>query len=328
MGNTFSLLHNKVNYLLYDPEAEKMAKAKADEEAANKAAEKADADAAATVKEKADAAEAKKKADDAAAAELSARSKFSSPSGFLKKLSSQSLIVIYVLLVVVLFIFGGKLAANDAIGWSRPMRVVSFLYGGIMNSIITVFTGIPVPIMFIIELIRIYYFKMPYRDYSILPVMEYAPTSMMENLFIGWLCYTPDEASMKAKQDVAESYRAAFMHSRVKPGEVVASQGQPPVIKAAEPSPKPEIPKQESALLQTHTDIKAPIPGLTTSSTPASPKPLTPMPSSPKPTSPAPASPTPAIPAAASPKPLTPKLPVSPKALHKPLVGGTEFSFF
>ena len=130
MGNTFTLLSNKVQYeiskVLSDPKAAEYAKKEA-EKAAQEKADKEKAD-----KEKADADLKSEKSSEAfkddpkakAAAELSTRSKTNS-----KKLVSDTAYWVVIIILVLILILIGIVASNNAIGYNTGFRMFWFIYG-------------------------------------------------------------------------------------------------------------------------------------------------------------------------------------------------------
>jgi hypothetical protein len=194
-------ISNKVQYLIYknvsDPDADAYAKQQAEQAAQDaKVKEEQDKVKAAAVKAAAAKAEA-----DAAAADLAARSRFS-PKKLLGDISRGIIYGLITLVVVCFIIYGGTLAANQAIGYNIPFRLLSFLYGMIFSFII-----IPK------SLYDVYWVKKTLPYYSLLPISTYAPTTDLEKVFLGAFCYTETAASIAARSAVVGSYMNAFQKS-------------------------------------------------------------------------------------------------------------------
>ena len=195
---------NKIEYSLSqwaaDPEAEEYAKQQAkqkeqDDEAQSRLDEanaKAEADAKAKeeteekVKEVADRSEFKPK-----------RAASNIASGIIKGFMS--------LILIMTIFYGGHLAANDAIGYNIPFRILSFIYG-------CIFFFIEIPKM----LIRKFWYQIQPSYYTYFPLSTYQPNGDLEILFLGAFCYKENEKSAAAKAAVESLYRAAFDKSQIK----------------------------------------------------------------------------------------------------------------
>jgi len=197
-------LSNKINYYtskaLDDPDAEEYVKQQAIQEAQDKAV----AD-----RKLAEDADAAKQASDAEVAslkikDLETRNKFSvtratgdTASGILKIFGS--------LLLVGIMMYGGHLAANQAIGYNAPFRLLTFLYGSLFF-----FYHIPK------GLYDKYINKKKLEFYSFLPLSTYHPTGDLEKFFIGPFCYSETQESQAARAVVQSLYSTAFTKSQIK----------------------------------------------------------------------------------------------------------------
>ena len=200
----FTKLVNKVQYVtsksLDDPKAAEFAREKAIQDAQDQAV--ADRKA----KEKALAAkqlEDKDKAD-AKVKDLQERSQFNitratggTASGILKIFGS--------LLLAGVMMYGGHLAANQAIGYNAPFRLLTFLYGSLFF-----FYHIPK------GLYDKYINKKKLEFYSFLPLSTYHPTGDLEKFFIGPFCYSETQESQAARAVVQSLYSTAFTKSQIK----------------------------------------------------------------------------------------------------------------
>ena len=109
----------------------------------------------------------------------------------------------FILALVILY--GGHLAANEAIGYKIPFRLLSFLYG-------CIFFFIEIPKM----LIRRYWYQIKPPYYTYLPLSTYEPKGDLEILFLGGFCYKEDDNSHMARAAVEALYKTAFEKSQIK----------------------------------------------------------------------------------------------------------------
>lgn len=199
MGNTLALAYNKVQYqldsYLKDPEADNHARQLAAQAAQDKAA--AERKAASDAESAADSEQAA--ADRKAALDLAARSKFSSPQTVISKIAKNTLNVFITLAIIALALYGGKIEANKAIGYNIPVRLFSFLYGAIFFFLV-----IPK------SLYEIYWLQKPVPDYAPLPIWVYVPNGKVEQLFLGLFCYTEDNYSKAAREEVVKLYKGGL----------------------------------------------------------------------------------------------------------------------
>ena len=197
-------LSNKINYYtskaLDDPDAEEYVKQQAIQEAQDKAV----AD-----RKLAEDADAAKQASDAEVAslkikDLETRNKFNitratggTASGILKIFGS--------LLLVGVMMYGGHLAANQAIGYNAPFRLLTFFYGSLFF-----FYHIPK------GLYDKYVNKKKLEFYSFLPLSTYHPTGDLEKFFLSPFCYSETQESQAARAVVESLYSTAFTKSQIK----------------------------------------------------------------------------------------------------------------
>jgi hypothetical protein len=109
------------------------------------------------------------------------------------------------LILTLLILYGGHLAANEAIGYKIPFRILSFVYG-------CLFFFIEIPKM----LIRRYWYEIKPAYYTYLPISTYEPMGDLEILFLGAFCYKEDNASQMARATVEALYKTAFEKSQIK----------------------------------------------------------------------------------------------------------------
>lgn len=202
MSSITTSLYNKAQYLfsktISDPKADAYAKQQA-EQAKHDAEKKEREKKAAADKAAADEKAAK---DAEKAADLAARSKFD-----YKELISDSAKTILttfgsVLLALVL-LYGGHLAANQAIGYKTPFRILSFIYGALGAIYI-----IPM------SLYKVYGKGETLPYYSFLPISTYVPNGTLEEIFLGGFCYQEDEASVAARSAVETLYSNGYKKSQ------------------------------------------------------------------------------------------------------------------
>ena len=197
-------ISNKLQYSVSqwasDPEAEAYAKDKAKQDEQN-----------AETKKRID--EAKKKSDDAATAKaeteaeaksVADRSEFK-PQRATGNVAAGIVKGFMSLILTLLILYGGHLAANEAIGYKIPFRILSFVYG-------CLFFFIEIPKM----LIRRYWYEIKPAYYTYLPISTYEPMGDLEILFLGAFCYKEDNASQMARATVEALYKTAFEKSQIK----------------------------------------------------------------------------------------------------------------
>lgn len=108
-------------------------------------------------------------------------------------------------ILALVMLYGGHLAANEAIGYKNPFRLLSFVYG-------CIFFFIEIPKM----LIRRYAYQIKPAYYTYLPLSTYEPNGDLEVLFLGGFCYKEDTASQLARATVETLYKTAFEKSQIK----------------------------------------------------------------------------------------------------------------
>lgn len=202
-----SLLEQVSNKLQYsvsqwasDPEAEAYAKQRAKQkEQDDKIQSRLD-----EAKAKADKDAKAKEESDAKAQNIADRSEFK-PKRAASNIASGIIKGFMSLILTLTILYGGHLAANEAIGYSIPVRILSFVYGCLLFFI-------EIPKMLIR---RFWYNSMP-PYYTYLPLSTYQPNGDLEILFLGAFCYKEDEKSAAAKAAVESLYRAAFDKSQIK----------------------------------------------------------------------------------------------------------------
>lgn len=109
------------------------------------------------------------------------------------------------LIFIVMILYGGHLAANNAIGYNVPFRILSFFYG-------CLFFFIEIPKM----LIRRYAYQIKSLYYTYLPISTYQPNGDLETFFLGAFCYKEDDASQQARIAVETLYKTAFEKYQIK----------------------------------------------------------------------------------------------------------------
>ena len=214
MGNTLTLAYNKVQYMiaknLSDPEADNYAKQQAAQAKQDAEAKKRKVEAAKNATE----AEQQKKEEQEAALELQKRSQFSSVGDNVANILNGVLKVFSSLLLISLILYGGYISANKAIGYNIPFRLLSFLYGCIFFIFV-------IPKMFF----DIYYNNIKYHHYAFLPLTTHVPSGNFENFFIGAFCYTENDTSRAAKEEVRQLYEKGFKNSLKAVADVVTAVG-------------------------------------------------------------------------------------------------------
>ena len=195
---------NKIQYSISqwasDPEAETYAKdkAKQDEQDAETQERLNEA------KEKGAAAAAAKAEADAEAKSMADRSEFK-PQRATGNVAAGIIKGFMNLILTLVILYGGHLAANEAIGYKIPFRILSFVYG-------CLFFFIEIPKM----LIRRYWYQIKPAYYTYLPISTYEPMGDLEILFLGAFCYKEDNASQMARATVESLYKTAFEKSQIK----------------------------------------------------------------------------------------------------------------
>jgi hypothetical protein len=149
--------------------------------------------------------DAKAKAD-AKASSLAQRSTFSVKRA-LRNTASGILTGFLSLILICFILYGGHLAANEAIGYKIPFRILSFIYG-------CIFFFIEIPKSFI----RRYWYQIQIPYYTYLPLSTYQPVGDFETLLLGGFCYKEDETSSAARSAVGTLYKSAFDKTQIKTG--------------------------------------------------------------------------------------------------------------
>ena len=198
-------LSNKVQYnvsqAVSDPEADAYAKQQA-QQAQQDAFAKQRADDAKAQEDKEAAAKAQAAVD---AEKLQKRSTFDS-SRATSDIASGILKTFFSLIFFAVVLYGGHLAANEAIGYNSPFRILSFVYGCLLFWYYIIKT-----------LIQKFYYKMKIPYYGFIPLTTYKPNGMIEKIIYGLFTYNEDAEYFAAKSHVEELYRTAFEKTQIKP---------------------------------------------------------------------------------------------------------------
>lgn len=141
---------------------------------------------------------------DAKAKELAERSEFK-PQRATSNIAAGIIKGFFQFIFTLIVLYGGHLAANEAIGYKIPFRILSFVYG-------CMFFFIQIPKM----LISRYWYQIKPPYYTYLPISTYEPNGDLEVLFLGGFCYKEDEASTMARAAVEALYKTAFEKSQIK----------------------------------------------------------------------------------------------------------------
>ena len=197
----FTSIYNKISYKFSQYFDDPDANAHAEEQAAQKqqdaeAKQRADAEA---KKAKQDADNSAKSQEDAKS--LNDRSSFSS-SRAAGKISYGVWNILFSLIMFVLMIAGGYIAANEAIGYNAPFKILSFIYGALC-------------FWFVIPrvLIKEYWYKIKPQYFTLLPLSTYKPASGIERFFLGPFCYEEDARVHAAKEAVELLYKNGYLKS-------------------------------------------------------------------------------------------------------------------
>jgi hypothetical protein len=197
-------ISNKIQYSISewasDPEAEAYAKQQAkqreqDAEVQERLNE---------TKKRAALSAAEKEKSDAKAQDMADRSEFK-PQRATSNIASGIISGFMRFILTLIMLYGGHLAANEAIGHKIPFRILSFVYG-------CVFFFIQIPKMLFYR--YWYQIKPPY--YTYFPLSTYEPKGDLEILFLGAFCYKEDEGSQMARAAVETLYKTAFEKSQIK----------------------------------------------------------------------------------------------------------------
>lgn len=132
---------------------------------------------------------------------LASRSQFNGTQ-FISHTAKGILDICYKVLFVILLLYGGHLAANDAIGYNAPFRILTFVYGSLCF-----WYQIPRAIY------RVYVKKETLPNYTFLPLSTYTPNGDFERFFIGPFCYTKDAYSGNAQAEVKALYETIYKKS-------------------------------------------------------------------------------------------------------------------
>jgi hypothetical protein len=131
-------------------------------------------------------------------AELRRRSEFSM-RGLVRDTAGQILSYVSSLILVVFILYGGHIAANEAIGYRVPFRILSFVYGSL-----GFFYYIPR------LLYKIHWKREVVPMYTFLPISVYHPTGFFEKIIFGPFSYEEDQYAIDARAIVEELYKNSF----------------------------------------------------------------------------------------------------------------------
>lgn len=181
---------NKLDKELDDPKAEEMAK-RAEAQAKQEAAVAARLEKEEKAKQKA---EAKRLLAEQKAKALQERAEFN-VGKTIRSASSNIITITIVIGVVMISLYGGHLAANNAIGYSPWMRMLMFIYGSLLSIIIIPKT-----------LYEVYWLGQPKDYYTFLPLTTYVPQNRFEEIVFGPVCYEDSEKVRAARDAVKNLY--------------------------------------------------------------------------------------------------------------------------
>ena len=296
MGSFFTKIKNAIEYridsIISDPEADKYSKRKAKQDAHDeKVAENKQmrAEQQATARNKA---KQREKED----AEIARNSKFNYNRAK-GQFGRGVLFWTWTIILIICVLFGGYVAANDAIGYSIPTRILSFFYGCLF------FWYIIPKYMY-----RKLWLKEVLPNYALLPlIISQSPISSLGSI----IYYMEDANAKAAKIYVEELYKAGasggIMPDAPKLVSVTPSKpAGPPALAGPPPAGPPALAGPPPA---------GPPP---VGPPPAGPPPVGPPPAGPPPAGPPPAGPPPAGPPPAGPPPVAGSPPGSPVAGSPP----------
>ena len=316
MGNLYTKLSNKVQYMISEAVSDPNADAFAKQQAQQAKQDAAVAENERKAEQLAENLAAENEASEIEAASLAARSKFSSPTTVAVNVINGVVKGFMALIFICIILYGGSLAVNKAIGYSIPFRLLTFIYGMIFS-----FWVIPK------SLYDVYSTNISAPYYSFLPLSIYHPVGSLESFFLGPFCYKEDDTTAAARAAVNELYKNAFLKSGgtlsaiattattavVSANAVINRKNSPEPsapksnINTGEPSaPKSNINTGEPSAPKSNIIEHSPEPSAL-NNTPDAPKPEAPKPESPKPESPKVEAPKPESPKVEAPKPESPK---------------------
>jgi hypothetical protein len=131
-------------------------------------------------------------------AELKRRSEFSMRDLF-RDTAGQILSYVSILILVVFILYGGHIAANEAIGYRPPFRILSFVFGSL-----GFFYYIPR------LLYKIHWKRETVPMYTFLPISVYHPTGFFEKIIFGPFSYEEDQYAIDARVTVEELYKNSY----------------------------------------------------------------------------------------------------------------------
>jgi hypothetical protein len=295
MGSLFTKIKNAIEYridsVISDPEAEKYSKRKAKQDAHDeKVAENKQmrTEQQTTARNKA---KQKEKQD----AEIARNSKFNYNRAK-GQFGRGVLFWTWAIILIICVLFGGYVAANDAIGYSIHTRILSFFYGCLF------FWYIIPKYMY-----RKLWLKEVISSYALLPlIISQSPVS-----FLGSIIYYMEDVNAKAaKIHIEQLYKAGASGEKLpEPPKLVAvapPAGSPPAGPPPAGSPPAGPPPAGSPPAGPPPAGSPPAGPPPAGSPPAGPPPAGPPPAGPPPAGPPPAGPPPAGPPPAAPPPAAP----------------------
>jgi hypothetical protein len=136
--------------------------------------------------------------DKKAAEELQRRSEFK-PYRAVGNAASLILKIFGSIILVSVMLYSGHLAANQAIGYRTPFRVLYFIYGFLLFFLV-------IPKTLYESLVL----KKAQKYYTFFPLSTYTPNGQLENVFLTPFCYVEDEFSKNARKIVEDLYAKAY----------------------------------------------------------------------------------------------------------------------
>lgn len=124
---------------------------------------------------------------------------------------------ITILFLVMLFLVGGMLAANAAIGRPYPYRILYFIYGGL---------GSPLVILYYLYQ---WFFGTPPKIYTLLPIFTSVSDTSLGRMFFFPFTYTPDQNEETLRMDYLRD-AAAIVKKSVETIRASAPPPDPPTI--------------------------------------------------------------------------------------------------
>jgi hypothetical protein len=201
----FTKVYNKVQYNIAkwtnDPEADNYARNSAAQEAQDAETQRRFVEQMAQAQADTD----RRNQENADAKSFAERSQFK-PGRALNKISSGIINAFLKIIILAVLLYSGHLAANEAIGYNVPFRLLSFACGFIFPYYV-------IPRF----LYQKFYLKKQMDYYTFLPVSTYEPNGDYESLFLGGFCYKKDERYAAARAAVESLYNTGYHKSLIEP---------------------------------------------------------------------------------------------------------------